>query len=174
MKNLCFRNSKRIVERPRLLLKKLLHGDGNAVAIRAETADDDEAAMEGHPDNETSGKSSKFMLAGEAAIVMSRACELLIRELTGRAWIHTERNRRRTLQRPDLHAAVGESEVYDFLIDIVPRVTAPRPASAAVDDGSGGIPQIPQAQQTQEYSTMAAVLGEWAATTTTGGVCPDT
>lgn len=67
----------------------------------------------------------KFMISGEAPILMSKACELLIKDLTHRAWTHTERNRRRTLQRQDLHAAVGESEVYDFLIDIVPRVTAP-------------------------------------------------
>lgn len=66
----------------------------------------------------------KFMIAGEAPVVVSRACELLIRELTCRAWQHTERNRRRTLQRQDIHAAVGESDVYDFLIDIVPRVTS--------------------------------------------------
>lgn len=67
----------------------------------------------------------KFMISGEAPILMSKACELLIKDLTHRAWSHTERNRRRTLQRQDLHAAVGESEVYDFLIDIVPRVSAP-------------------------------------------------
>ena len=47
-----------------------------------------------------------------------------------RAWRHTERNRRRTLQRQDLHAAVGESEVYDFLIDIVPRVTTAKTTAA--------------------------------------------
>ncbi|KAL3916931.1 MAG: hypothetical protein SGILL_004950 [Bacillariaceae sp.] len=67
----------------------------------------------------------KFMISGEAPVLMSKACELLIKDLTHRAWSHTERNRRRTLQRQDLHAAVGESEVYDFLIDIVPRVSAP-------------------------------------------------
>ena len=67
----------------------------------------------------------KFMISGEAPVFMSKACELLIKDLTHRAWSHTERNRRRTLQRQDLHAAVGESEVYDFLIDIVPRVSAP-------------------------------------------------
>jgi len=64
----------------------------------------------------------KFMISGEAPVLMSKACELLIKDLSFRAWQHTERNRRRTLQRQDLHAAVGESEVYDFLIDIVPRV----------------------------------------------------
>jgi histone H3/H4 len=70
----------------------------------------------------------KFMISGEAPVLMSKACELLIKDLSFRAWQHTERNRRRTLQRQDLHAAVGESEVYDFLIDIVPRVQAVPPA----------------------------------------------
>lgn len=68
----------------------------------------------------------KFMISGEAPVLMSKACELLIKDVSFRAWRHTERNRRRTLQRQDLHAAVGESEVYDFLIDIVPRVTTPK------------------------------------------------
>jgi histone H3/H4 len=67
---------------------------------------------------------TKFMIASDAPLLMSKACELLIRELSVRAWQHTERNRRRTLQRQDVHAAVGESEVFDFLVDIVPRVAA--------------------------------------------------
>lgn len=81
------------------------------------------AAEEG---TETEKPNVKFMISGEAPVLMSKACELLIKDLSFRAWRHTERNRRRTLQRQDLHAAVGESEVYDFLIDIVPRVTTPK------------------------------------------------
>jgi len=65
----------------------------------------------------------RFMIAGEAPVLLEKACELLVRDLTVRAWRHTERCRRRTLQRQDVHAAVGENEVYDFLIDIVPRIT---------------------------------------------------
>lgn len=89
----------------------------------------------------------KFMISGEAPVLMSKACELLIKDLSFRAWRHTERNRRRTLQRQDLHAAVGESEVYDFLIDIVPRVTtatsqkvhhAPPPHGIPAGMGLGG------------------------------------
>mmetsp|Transcript_49201 Transcript_49201/g.138361 ORF Transcript_49201/g.138361 Transcript_49201/m.138361 type:complete len:265 (-) Transcript_49201:154-948(-) len=75
----------------------------------------------------------KFMISGEAPVLMSKACELLIKDLSFRAWRHTERNRRRTLQRQDLHAAVGESEVYDFLIDIVPRVTTPKTSVPGLD-----------------------------------------
>ncbi len=78
----------------------------------------------------------KFMISGEAPLLMSKACELLIKDLSFRAWRHTERNRRRTLQRQDLHAAVGESEVYDFLIDIVPRVTTPKASVSNPGDPS--------------------------------------
>mmetsp|Transcript_19386 Transcript_19386/g.40082 ORF Transcript_19386/g.40082 Transcript_19386/m.40082 type:complete len:238 (-) Transcript_19386:2434-3147(-) len=96
----------------------------------------DELRRQGQiPDGEEVKSSVKFMIAADAPILLSRACELLIRELTCRAWQHTERNRRRTLQRQDLHAAVGESEVYDFLIDIVPRVaTGPRGQASGITD----------------------------------------
>jgi len=81
------------------------------------------AADEGQAVSPSTEKTTKFMISGEAPVLMSKACELMIKDLSFRAWRHTERNRRRTLQKQDLHAAVGESEVYDFLIDIVPRVT---------------------------------------------------
>lgn len=83
-------------------------------------------ALEEGNNTEVDKPMMKFMISGEAPVLMSKACELLIKDLSFRAWRHTERNRRRTLQRQDLHAAVGESEVYDFLIDIVPRVTTPK------------------------------------------------
>ncbi|KAA3674881.1 nuclear transcription factor Y, gamma [Paragonimus westermani] len=64
-----------------------------------------------------------MMISAEAPILFAKAAELFIRELTLRAWIHTERNRRRTLQRNDISMAVsdGDTDQFDFLIDIVPR-----------------------------------------------------
>jgi nuclear transcription factor Y, gamma len=41
--------------------------------------------------------------------------------LTLRAWIQTEDNKRRTLQRNDVAMAIGKNDTFDFLIDIVPR-----------------------------------------------------
>jgi hypothetical protein len=35
--------------------------------------------------------------------------------------MHAEENKRRTLQRSDIATAVSKSDMYDFLIDIVPR-----------------------------------------------------
>lgn len=72
--------------------------------------------------------SARFMIAGETPILMEKACEFMVKELTLRAWHHTEQNKRRTVQKHDVHAAVGENEMFDFLIDIVPRAPAPAPA----------------------------------------------
>ena len=53
--------------------------------------------------------------------IISKAAEMFILELTLRAWIHTEENKRRTLQRNDIAMAITKTDVFDFLIDIVPR-----------------------------------------------------
>lgn len=37
------------------------------------------------------------------------------------AWIHTEENKRRTLQKNDIAMAISKTDTFDFLIDIVPR-----------------------------------------------------
>lgn len=100
----------------------------------------DRQAQEGNGDN----KQTRFMIAGEAPVLLGKACELLIKEMSARAWRHTERNRRRTLQRQDVHAAVGESEVYDFLIDIVPRITTNQ-APPQVPFPEQHMAQVPQA-----------------------------
>jgi uncharacterized short protein YbdD (DUF466 family) len=94
--------------------------------------------------NGDSNKNTRFMIAGEAPVLLGKACELMIREMTARAWRHTERNRRRTLQRQDVHAAVGESEVYDFLIDFVPRITNSQPPPAPGYAEQQHMPQVPQ------------------------------
>jgi len=94
----------------------------------------------------------KFMISGEAPVLMSKACELLIKELACRAWQHTERSRRRTLQRQDLHQAVAESEVYDFLIDIVPRVANVNPRTTT-------IPSVNELPPAQPMPSMGLGLG---------------
>eukprot|EP00592_Proboscia_alata_P020089 CAMPEP_0194402644 /NCGR_PEP_ID=MMETSP0176-20130528/1310_1 /TAXON_ID=216777 /ORGANISM="Proboscia alata, Strain PI-D3" /LENGTH=406 /DNA_ID=CAMNT_0039200075 /DNA_START=86 /DNA_END=1307 /DNA_ORIENTATION=+ len=94
----------------------------------------------------------RFMIAGEAPVLLGKACELMIREVTKRAWSHTEKNRRRTLQRQDVHAAVAESDVYDFLIDIVPRVSLSQPSS-----GIGVAQGIPSHDQLNQSSAFPSV-----------------
>ncbi|KAI5674548.1 hypothetical protein M9H77_14912 [Catharanthus roseus] len=61
------------------------------------------------------------MISAEAPIVFAKACEMFILELTLRSWIHTEENKRRTLQKNDIAAAISRTDVFDFLVDIIPR-----------------------------------------------------
>ncbi|KAJ2345326.1 CCAAT- binding transcription factor component [Coemansia erecta] len=61
------------------------------------------------------------MISAEAPILFSKACEVFISEITQRAWMNAEENKRRTLQRQDVSFAAQRSEMFDFLIDVVPR-----------------------------------------------------
>ncbi|KAH9533573.1 hypothetical protein CY35_18G059600 [Sphagnum magellanicum] len=61
------------------------------------------------------------MIAAEAPVLFAKACEMFILELTLRSWIHTEENKRRTLQRNDIAGAITRGDIFDFLVDIVPR-----------------------------------------------------
>jgi nuclear transcription factor Y, gamma len=90
------------------------------------------------------------MISAEAPILFAKGCDIFITELTMRAWIHAEDNKRRTLQRSDIAAALSKSDMFDFLIDIVPREdstggAAKRPTTsgqaAAVPQQTMGPPQ---------------------------------
>ncbi|KAI5956227.1 HAP5 [Candida jiufengensis] len=61
------------------------------------------------------------MISAEAPILFAKGCDIFITELTMRAWIHAEENKRRTLQKSDIAAALTKSDMFDFLIDVVPR-----------------------------------------------------
>ncbi|KAK9863003.1 hypothetical protein WJX84_001295 [Apatococcus fuscideae] len=61
------------------------------------------------------------MISAEAPVLFARACEMFILELTLRSWNHSEENKRRTLQRNDIAAAITRTDIFDFLVDIVPR-----------------------------------------------------
>jgi len=67
------------------------------------------------------------MVASEVPVLFSMITEKFIEEFTLRAWINTEENKRRILQKSDLTAAVKTSEMFDFLIYIVPRNDLSRP-----------------------------------------------
>jgi hypothetical protein len=62
----------------------------------------------------------------DAPYIMAKACELFIQEVTLRACAHADENKRRTLQKHDILSAVTQTDVFDFLIDIVPRGDASR------------------------------------------------
>ncbi|PKA64079.1 Nuclear transcription factor Y subunit C-2 [Apostasia shenzhenica] len=61
------------------------------------------------------------MISAEAPVIFAKACEMFILEITLRSWMHTEENKRRTLQKNDIAAAITRTDIFDFLVDIVPR-----------------------------------------------------
>ena len=99
------------------------------------------------------------MISAEAPILFAKGCDIFITELTMRAWIHAEDNKRRTLQRSDIAAALAKSDMFDFLIDIVPREEATshgkRPApSNAGHAGAGAAGQMHQPGGVQQQHHM--------------------
>lgn len=86
------------------------------------------------------------MISAEAPVIFARACEMFILELTLRSWNHTEENKRRTLQKNDIAAAITRTDIFDFLVDIVPRedlkdeVLASIPRGSVPVGGGDGVP----------------------------------
>ncbi|KAA8493973.1 Nuclear transcription factor Y subunit C-9 [Porphyridium purpureum] len=82
------------------------------------------------------------MISAEAPVLFAKACEMFIVELTLRAWAQTEEAKRRTLQRSDIALAIQKTDIFDFLIDIVPREdaagTVKKEESARLSTGAAG------------------------------------
>lgn len=85
------------------------------------------------------------MISAEAPVLFAKACELFILELTIRSWLHAEENKRRTLQRNDVAAAIARTDVFDFLVDIVPREEVKEEAGGLgfVPGGPGAVTAAP-------------------------------
>ncbi|KAH9887655.1 histone-fold-containing protein [Cubamyces lactineus] len=75
------------------------------------------------------------MIAADAPILFCKACEIFIAEITARAFIIADSNKRRTLSRADIAKALSKSDQFDFLIDIVPREEPPGAAGQAGGKG---------------------------------------
>ncbi|KJZ75982.1 hypothetical protein HIM_04438 [Hirsutella minnesotensis 3608] len=113
------------------------------------------------------------MISAEAPILFAKGCDIFITELTMRAWIHAEENKRRTLQRSDIASALAKSDMFDFLIDIVPREEAsshakraaaqPSTAGQAVSAGPGqGLPgQHANMAQSANHATHPMAPAEY-------------
>ncbi|KAK3692691.1 histone-fold-containing protein [Podospora appendiculata] len=86
------------------------------------------------------------MISAEAPILFAKGCDIFITELTMRAWIHAEENKRRTLQRSDIASALAKSDMFDFLIDIVPREEAASHAKRATGQATSAQPAPAQSQ----------------------------
>jgi hypothetical protein len=59
---------------------------------------------------------------------------MFILELTLRSWNHAEENKRRTLQRSDVAAAITRTDIFDFLVGA--DVSVPRRRVCAVCIGA--------------------------------------
>ncbi|KAG9246368.1 histone-fold-containing protein [Calycina marina] len=96
------------------------------------------------------------MISAEAPILFAKGCDIFITELTMRAWIHAEENKRRTLQRSDIASAIAKSDMFDFLVDIVPReeAAAAKRASGVAPAHVGAAPSAPQIPQQQQQSHL--------------------
>ncbi|PWW78098.1 histone-fold-containing protein, partial [Tuber magnatum] len=90
------------------------------------------------------------MISAEAPILFAKGCDIFITELTMRAWIHAEENKRRTLQRSDIASALAKSDMFDFLIDIVPREEASHAKRSGGGGGGGPSHQQQPAQPPQQ------------------------
>lgn len=95
------------------------------------------------------------MISAEAPILFAKGCDIFITELTIRAWIHAEENKRRTLQRSDIASALAKSDMFDFLIDIVPREEATHAKRSSHQTSHAGPSQHPQQAQGQQPQQQA-------------------
>ena len=106
------------------------------------------------------------MIAADAPILFCKACEsatyfppiligsyafiltnnaVFIAEITARAFIIADSNKRRTLSRADIAKALAKSDQFDFLIDIVPR-----------EEGIAGLAHQHQHQGHQHHLSVAS------------------
>lgn len=60
------------------------------------------------------------MIANEVTVLLDKACEIFINDLTVRAFLVANSSNRRTINTPDIVMAISRSDMFDFLIDIVP------------------------------------------------------
>ncbi|KAK7053700.1 nuclear transcription factor Y subunit C-2 [Favolaschia claudopus] len=86
---------------------------------------------------------------------------VFIAEITARAFIIADSNKRRTLSRADIAKALTKSDQFDFLIDIVPREEpfAGAASAASREAGNGSKrQQVPTAKREPIASSSAAEL----------------
>ncbi|KAM3363266.1 nuclear transcription factor Y subunit C-3 isoform X20 [Capsicum galapagoense] len=75
------------------------------------------------------------MVSAHSTVLLAKAIEMFILELTRRAWMQSEQEKRRTLKRCDIARAIRNEELFDFLSDIVPLQNYKVHAEA--NDGQG-------------------------------------
>ncbi|KAJ3565509.1 hypothetical protein NP233_g7588 [Leucocoprinus birnbaumii] len=114
------------------------------------------------------------MIAADAPILFCKACEIFIAEITARAFIIADSNKRRTLSRSDIAKALSKSDQFDFLIDIVPRDEMPFPGAPSNANGSAGKKTAPAPAVTKRDPNSTPGISDTPSNTlpldnTTGG-----
>ena len=115
------------------------------------------------------------MISAEAPVLFSKAAEMFIHELTMRAWIHTEDNKRRTLQRNDIAMAIAKYDQFDFLIDIVPReevkpsTSSSKRQESSSDAGSGVMREVYYVSSTAGSTQTTSSASTSTTTSAMGG-----
>ncbi|KAF5363371.1 hypothetical protein D9756_001052 [Leucocoprinus leucothites] len=100
------------------------------------------------------------MIAADAPVLFCKACEIFIAEITSRAFIIADSNKRRTLSRSDIAKALSKSDQFDFLIDIVPRDEIPFPGGVSNANGSGGKKTAPAPPATKRDPNSTPVISD--------------
>ncbi|CAK5277781.1 unnamed protein product [Mycena citricolor] len=112
------------------------------------------------------------MIAADAPILFCKACEIFIAEITARAFIIADSNKRRTLSRADIAKALTKSDQFDFLIDIVPR-DEPLAGSTAAS-GSGEVRRQTAGVEVLKREPVASPLNLSEQSIADGEGTPDT
>jgi len=97
---------------------------------------------------------------------MLRFLVVFIAEITARAFIVADSNKRRTLSRADIAKALSKSDQFDFLIDIVPREEIVFPGAS---NGAGSSKKTGLANKGDQVS-LPIVYGDAAETFRRGPV----
>ena len=61
------------------------------------------------------------MISAEVPILLSKAIDMFISEMTIKAYYHAEKLDRKTLLKKDIAETIARTETYDFLLDTIPK-----------------------------------------------------
>ncbi|KAH9442145.1 hypothetical protein KEM48_005427 [Puccinia striiformis f. sp. tritici PST-130] len=119
------------------------------------------------------------MIANEVTVLLDKACEIFINEITVRAFLVANSLNRRTVSTSDVAMAISQSDMFDFLIDIVPQLsqdadptanlppcpststsptTVPKNSSAASRQRRPTLPEVPEDTENQTEPIVSTPL----------------
>ncbi|KAF7819968.1 nuclear transcription factor Y subunit C-2-like [Senna tora] len=88
----------------------------------------------------------------ESRVVLEKATEIFIEELSLRAWYRTGEKNKNTIERNDFAEEINENKVYDFLADIVPMDPNDHPSN--VKEEHCGIITVEEVTNSAEAPVM--------------------